>query len=272
MWYGIFLALIGLSEYPLNAIVFADLRLNLYETLLVSATLVVAIPLTAHFTGVTWKRRTENTHNIWIAIICTAAVIALSWYIGVQRYNYIGLIGQDANVSDDSARYSQWILFILSLLLYGLATLLSYGHHDSNAELQSVEHEHKKAKEKYDKEYPPKQAELNQLIEDHRIHLTAISSESLAKRREIRERRDKLEDRFVDLRGSYDATLMRLKAVEGLIENFYGELVRRYQSHNVSARPNHRVPVSFNVLLPGFAGYFSTLVELDPNPTQGGVL
>ena len=188
VWYFIFLALIGLSEYPLNLIVFADLLLNFYETLLLSGTLIIAIPLTAHFTGVSWKRRAENTHNIWIAIICTAAVIALSWYIGEQRFLYISLIGEDVNVSPESAATSRWILFSLSLLLYGLATLLSYGHHDSNAELQSVEHEHKKAKEKYDEEHPPKQAELNQLIADPKIHLAAISSESLTKRREAHEK------------------------------------------------------------------------------------
>jgi hypothetical protein len=266
VWYFIFLALIGLSEYPLNSIVFADLLLSLYETLLLSGTLVISIPLAAHFAGVSWKRRAENKHNVWIATVCTAAVTALSWYIGVQRVLFIE--GRGLEVTAESATASRWILFGLSLLLYGLATLLSYGHHDRSSELQIVTGEHKKAKEKYDEEYPPKQAELNQLVEAHEVHLAGLSAESVARQGEIRERRQKLEEQLTRLRGSYDATLMQLQAVEEFIEGMYLEAVHLYQSENVSARPNHRVPISFNVTPPGFNGYFANLIELDPNPTK----
>jgi hypothetical protein len=262
--YTTLLALIGLSEYPLNLIVFAALRLPVWDTILLSGTLVIAIPLAAHFTGVSWKRRAEKgSHNIWIAILCVAAVVALSWYIGEQRYLYVA--EAETSISDEAARLSRWILFGLSLLLYGLATLLSYGFHDRDAALQSITHEHKKAKKKYDKEHPPREAELNELTAAHSANLAAISSASLARQEEIRERRNKLESTVTKLRGSYDARLLDLKATEKFIANLYVELVKHYQSQNVIARPNHAEPVSFNVPLRGFDGYFAALPELDPN-------
>ena len=264
--YATLLALIGLSEYPLNLIVFSGLRLNVWDTIMLSGTLVIAIPLAAHFTGVSWKRRAEKgSHNIWIAILCVAAVIALSWYIGEQRYLYV--TEAETSISDEAARVSRWILFGLSLLLYGLATLLSYGFHDRDAALQSITQEHKKAKKKYDKEHPPREAELNELTAAHSANLAAISSASLVRQEEIRERRNKLESTLTELRGSYDARLVDLKATEKFIENLYVQLVKHYQSQNVIARPNHGEPVSFNVPLRGFDGYFAALAELDPNPT-----
>ena len=268
-WYYSFLALIGLSEFPLNSLVFSDLGLPRNETMLLSGTLVIAIPLAAHFGGIGLKRRNEKENgrvNLAIFALCFVVILALTYFIGEQRELY--MTRMTTQPSPEGIEASKMIMVALSLLLYVMALLLSYGYHDSSQEMRDIEDKFRKAQAEYDKRHPPKLQEKNELIKQHEDQKAEMERNYLASQQAIRNRKLNCEERTLDLRASYDAELNALQALEEQVCAKYQDGVRNYQSSNVQVRDNHELPVCFTRELPDLVRYFAGLEELDVNPRK----
>jgi hypothetical protein len=268
--YYFFLALIGLSEFPLNSLVFQDLGLTRSENLLISGTLVIGIPLAAHFGGIGLKRRGEEQNgkvNLGIFLLCTFGILALSYFIGEQREIYLYRVMPDGT-APTAIETSKFIMVALSILLYFLGLLLSYGHHDASQEMQDAVAEHRKAKAAYDKRYGPKKKEKDDLTKRYTDRNAEIDRKHTETVRAIRARKTQCEKTLTDLRATYDSELDALQALESDVSTHYEMAIRQYQSINVQVRDNHALPVSFSKEFPALERHFSGLAELDMNPRK----
>lgn len=269
--YYFFLGLIGLSEFPLNSLVFADLGLTITETLLISGTLVIGIPLTAHFGGIGLKRRGEEDNgklNLWIFLLCTSGILALSYFIGEQREVYLFRVMPDGT-APAAIDTSKFIMVSLSILLYGLGLLLSYGHHDTSQEMQDAVGEFNKAKAIYDKRYGPAKKESDDLKRRHTERMAQIDDAHTKKLRAIQARKASCEQMITDLRATYDSELGILKALESSVCANYRIAVGAYQEANLQRRRNHATPISYSRELPPLERHFAEYAELDRNPRIG---
>ena len=87
--YVFLLVLIGIAEFPLNLKVFENFREGVTSTMLMALSLVLAIPLAAHFSGLSLKRRKERGINWAFFVILSSIIVALSVYAGRLRSTYI---------------------------------------------------------------------------------------------------------------------------------------------------------------------------------------
>jgi hypothetical protein len=133
--YFLSLVLIGLLEIPLNGTTFIPMDGSTTEQMLMVLTLAVGLPVAAHFAGRAWKRRAENRRNRWIAIVTTVYIVGLCVLLGELRESYLMEFGIS---SPAEAQISALLMVVISVLLYGVGTILAYSAHDSNPDMEEV--------------------------------------------------------------------------------------------------------------------------------------
>ena len=137
--YVLFLALIGLAEFPLNLKVFENFREGVTSTMLMALSLVLAIPLASHFSGLSLKRRRERVINWGFFVVLSSIIVALSVYAGLLRSSYI------ATLTDYSDPINMPTFVLIAVLLFTIGLLLAYGHYDESSEFQSTWEEYARA-------------------------------------------------------------------------------------------------------------------------------
>jgi hypothetical protein len=237
------LALIGVCEFPLNRFVFQVLGESKWATDLMAGTLVLAIPLAAHFAGVALKRRKARESrllNLGVVVGASTAIVTLSYLIAILRVQYIE---NTTSLSPDSANASLFVL--LSVLLFGIGTLLAYGHHDESVELEASWRDYLRAEKMYQAQNATFVAERRAADESHAARCDEINADLVTKTTKIRNRKAALALSYRENIAYYNTMLAALKALEHTITEQYQQAIQTFRTANITARWNQAEPVAF---------------------------
>ena len=258
-WYLLLLALIGLCEFPLNVVVFAATGANAVDAYLMAGMLVLAIPFAAHFSGILLKRRhgpAAPTVNVAAALGIVALVLALSYKMADLRAEYI--------LNTTGLTTSIALFVLLSVLLYGVATLLSYGHHADNPALEAAWNEHAHAETRYRTEKTAAEERRLALITAHETTCQEIHTDFTTAAASVRNRRAVMMNTYPVSRAYYKAMLAALSALEKCSHAQCLETIQVFRSANVQARRNQAEPACFQGDIDVASSYLDTYKQLDP--------
>ena len=297
--YFTFLALIGLAEFPINNVIFVVFRETVFLTMLMSGTLVLGVPIAAHFAGLALKRRKhegQQRANWVIGVGVTILILALSISAGILRVYHL----QDVDPNSDQGKLatvaSGELFIVLSVLMYAIAGLLSYGHHDEDREFEAAYWAHDHAKAEFDKEKLKKESERETLLSSYQTGLTEIdnerndifteankeqsititdaSKELSEERKAIGNAKSRVKAQMLEKERQYDSVLKLLKPAESRIFSHYNEVIRTFQSANSKARRTeggNANPKYFEHDPAPLKMHFHSYAELAPNPAEGPV-
>lgn len=134
----LFLAgLIGVLEYPLNAIVFQVFGQSVIETRLISALLVVIIPLAGHFLGVFLREERFLHSRVVLAKFSCMLTFLLTVLLGIAYIRELFVVpSMKETIGEDFSPTAVTITFLgINLLLASVVTALSYFAHDPHPEM-----------------------------------------------------------------------------------------------------------------------------------------
>ena len=239
-WYFALLALIGLCEAPLNAVVFEALGVDRLERYLMASMLVLAIPLAAHVVGLTLKRRHAQGNylvNVAVAGGVTMLVVVLSYDMAQLRVDYVeGTTGLATSPA---------LFMTLSVLLYVIGSLLSYGHHDESAEFEALWREYVTAETHYRAEKAAAENRRLALIEGHEVTCRGIADKCSSGIDTWRNRRSTVAESHRETVAYHNAMLAALKGAELYIHNQCLETIQTFRAYNIQARRHQEEPVCF---------------------------
>ncbi len=160
--YWILFSLLVLGEFPFNMIVFQVFAASAWLTWIMAGTVCIAIPVGAHFTGLTVR---EATRPWWSRLLAAllftgvigAALVALN-YIRIQ---YLKANPDAAGLLPTDPETLEYAYFAINFLVFTVATIASYFSHDADPELVRL----KGNKEKLEQKQEALQAELEAVCE-----------------------------------------------------------------------------------------------------------
>ncbi len=216
------LIFLGVSEFPLNSIVFDLFGEARWLTYLMSAGLAVVLPVFAHFVGVILKRepfknRIINTESVLLFFTLLIPILTISG-IAYFREKFFEATGAHTvlNIEIDPTMVT-FIFLSINLLIFTGAIIASYFYHDP--ELRQWE----KTLRFYLKEMEEDQREL--------ARYKALEETSREQLQIIREQRQ----------NEWDEKVAKAEEIKeiclGVIDN--------YRTHNLSRRKDQTLPVSF---------------------------
>lgn len=237
-WYLVLLIAIGACEYPLNALTFQVLGTNYWDTLLMASSLVLSVPILAHFTGIALKRRNvpgQQTSNIAIAVIAAVLMVALSYFTAIARADWAREVA--------GLTVSTPLFMVLSVLLYGVGTLLSFGHHDDSADLENVDDQFVHAESRYQVEKREAEERRSALFAAHEGRVDGIHNDYASSVEGIRNQRRTIAHVYRDNLAVHNATLAGLKAIEQTSRAQCSEAIEAFRTANILSRRNQQKPV-----------------------------
>ncbi len=257
--YVLFLALIGIAEFPLNLKVFENFREGVTSTMLMAASLVLAIPLAAHFSGLSLKRRRERGINWAFFTILTAMIVALSVYAGLLRSEYI------ATLTDYNDPINMPTFVLIAVLLFTVGLLLAYGHYDESSQFQSAWEKFNRAESEFHREKPVYEELRRKELDRYGDERKLIDQEYSAAKHKIDSMESQEVNKRFELAALHDSTLAVLVATETQCQARYVEAVMRFRTVNLQARRNHAEPVCFKRDPQPLEFLFDGYAELDHN-------
>lgn len=130
------MAIIGMSEFVLNAEAFQIFGQSMIKTYLIAGSLVIAMPFSAHILGKSLRAKVKNWLAVWIiSLIMCFSFIALS--LVRARFFEAAQIGQLLGISMPVWMLSS-VLLIINVLLFAVAAFLAYEAHCENWEARKV--------------------------------------------------------------------------------------------------------------------------------------
>ncbi len=258
--YFFFLAVIGACEFPLNLKVFETFREGVTQTMIMAFSLVIGIPIAAHFEGLFLKRRKDHPANAIWAVFIALLLIALSLYVGLLRGEYIL-----TETGVDSSLNTQ-VFVTISLFLFTIGTLLSFAHHDENSQFQAAHREFETRERRYEEQRKTWESKRENLEAEIRRRRADLDSELRSAKTAARNRVETSAGEVAGLKARYDSVLSQVKSVERQIQHWYVASVHVFREANLGNRSNHLSPTSFAQTPPPLELFYSRHAELDPNP------
>ncbi len=207
--YGLFMLAILIGEFPLNAIAFR--LFGEAELLTYVMTLVLAVSLVgcAHVLGIFLSLEKPSRVQVSLLVVCVLAPLGAISAIAMVREAYVTTLGRE----DISPAAVTAAFVLINLLIYAIATVLSYLTHDPVA---------------------------------RQIQMTEIPL-LRAKRRlaRLRRWRDRLEIRLQYMVASRQKSLQAMMHEANIVKNAFEELVQEYRMCNLEARKDKTVPPVF---------------------------
>ena len=155
--YLLVMLLIVVGEFALNAKAFNVFRQPMLDTLLMSLTVAVGLPMSAHFVGMHIKQwRPPAIKGIVFPLFVIATVIGALWGVNVART--ATLAGLSAEDLQSMAMITKAFFFI-NVFVFAVAMYLSFSAHDENAQLDKSQAE----SDKLDKKIKKLDKKLNNL-------------------------------------------------------------------------------------------------------------
>lgn len=220
--YYLLMVLLALFEFPLNSIIFDLFGEAKALTYLMSASIALIIPLSAHFVGIFLKR--EPFKNGWLntqSILLLSAIVIpclVLGFIAYMREKYFEATGVQEILGIEMEPVIIMITFLgINLLIFLVASLLSYFHHDP--ELQQRRQELKAAEEEFKEE----SKDLG--------HFLALERTTQRRYNDIRQLRQ----------NEWDKKRQQALETRAIIER----LIQHYRKHNLRRRDNPQQPKSF---------------------------
>jgi hypothetical protein len=135
-WYRVFLFIIGLGEFALNAQAFEVFQKPVLLTWLMAITLGVGIPLCAHFCGL-WIRQWPTPAWATGLKLGATLVVAAACLVGINEARQFYLTSQQLNRGPQSTLLEHAFLAI-NIFVFVVATLLSHFAHDEDYQLENL--------------------------------------------------------------------------------------------------------------------------------------
>ncbi len=235
-WKRFWLIVLGLGEFPINAMIFQILGQGQRETYLFSALICIVIPLAAHWFGHGLRQDTRDRRDVWLMIAGPLILLAMLGMIALMRAKYFeavethSLLGLTVTPTEGTIFF-----FVINLMVYFVALVISYqGSHPNHKLYTEVNKRYKEALERLTKEAGEAKQAGEELKQADMIY------------QEIRQRREK----------SYQRLVEQARTIQEGVE----WLASAYRASNLSVRPD--VPNCFKtplneIVLP------SSLSELD---------
>jgi len=258
--YFVLLAVIGACEFPLNMKVFETFREGVTQTMIMAFSLVVGIPIAAHFEGLFLKRRKDHPANpLWAAFIAVL-LVALSVYVGLLRAEYIL-----ASTGADSSLNTQ-VFVTISIFLFSIGTLLSFAHHDENSQFQAAYREFDTRERQYEEQRKVWESKRENLETEIRKRREDLDTELRSLKAATRSRSETAASAVADLKARHDSVLGQVKSIERQIQHWYVASVHVFREANLGNRSNHMSPRSFAQDPPPLNLSYSRHAALDQNP------
>ncbi|TMI75632.1 MAG: hypothetical protein E6H05_06200 [Bacillati bacterium ANGP1] len=207
--YLMFMLAILIGEFPLNAIAFR--LFGEAEVLTYVMTLVLAVSLvgSAHVLGIFLSLEKPSKVQLLLLAVCVVAPLGAIFAIALVREAYVIELGH----SGMSPRAVTATFILINLLIYSIATVLSYLTHDPMARQVRLT-----------------EAPLRQV------------KRQLAR---MQRRKEKLEIRLQYLVAWRQKTLQAVMHEAHIITNAFEELIQEYRMSNLEARKEKTVPAIF---------------------------
>jgi hypothetical protein len=259
-WYFFLLAVIGACEFPLNMKVFETFREGVTQTMIMAFSLVIGIPIAAHFEGLFLKRRKDHAANpLWAAFIAVM-LVALSVYVGLLRAEYIlAATGADSSLNTQ-------VFVTISIFLFSIGTLLSFAHHDENSQFQAAHKEFARRELQYEEQRRIWEGKRENLETEIRQRREALDEELRSLKKSTRTRSETSASSVADLKARHDSVLGQVQSIERQIQHWYVASVHVFREANLGNRGNHMSPISFGNTPPPLTLSYSRHAALDQNP------
>jgi len=260
--YFFILGVIGACEFPLNAFVFGVVGASQAITYLMASSLVLAIPVAAHFAGTFLKRRAERPINILLFSVITLLIVGLSYLMGQLRCAY--MVSTTGNPCNEQLE----ILFVvLNVILFGLGVLLAYAHHDESREFEQAWIAWERAKFIFDERMPAVQALIEAAQEQMQRNRSKLGEEVAADLKAINDMEIMAQQNRTNAIATYDSALETLTGLERIIRSNFQEAISAFQNSNLAARTNHAQPKSFSPdYFRPLPKHYENMAEVNPNP------
>ena len=262
-FYVLLLGLIGFCEVPLNYQVFKSFRETPIFTLIMSGTLVLAIPLLSHFSGMFIKQRKEKSEYKKFALVSSTLIILLSIVTAYLRHYY--LIERQSlqmifNIPIDIIAF-----FVISLLLFFVGMISSYFAHDESHELTLIYSELQHNRHRKERIERMINAEIEQENKSYYDEIDRMNFDHNKTIKSIQTRPEQLKEEIFKYAADYDSALNFFKAKEEEINQMYYIAVAKYREYNLKFRtkepPNWDVPITLEFR-------FKNLSELNEIPRK----
>ena len=258
--YVLLLLGIGICEVPLNMQIFQKFGEAFFITIIMSASLAIAIPVLAHFAGVFVKQRSEKREFFWLSVLCILLFVVFNFGVSIFRAYVLA-----DNIGEESSYLNIVIFTTLNLILFFIGVLASYLRHDESYELEHAYDKFLTEKKKYDKEKLAIHDKIKGLAEAQNTQLKARNEQLTVDRKQV----DYTEDALIAERDNaakiYDQLLNAFASLEQMVDAGYHVAVKKYRAANLMHRDNHISPESWATGIEPLNLRFAEQLELDPN-------
>lgn len=144
-WKIFWLIFLGLSEFPLNGIVFSIFGAGRIETYLIAAGLCAIIPLLAHWIGKIMRQEERSNTDVFIIYGILLVVLLGFIAIAIMRADYLADVLKEMGGSITPAM-AGFLFVIINMVIFTGATVVSYeGTHPRHDEYKIICKEYKEA-------------------------------------------------------------------------------------------------------------------------------
>jgi hypothetical protein len=233
-WKRFWLILLGLGEFPINAMIFQILGQGQRETILFSALICVVIPLAAHWFGHGLRQDVRDKRDIWLMIAGPVILLAVLTMIALMRAKYFEAVETHQLLGLTVTPTEGTIFFlVINLMVYFVALVISYqGSHPNHKLYTEVNQRYKEALERLTKEAGEAKRAGEELKQAEMLY------------QEIRQRREKSHQRLIE----------QARTIQEGVE----WLASAYRASNLSVRPDvpdcFKKPLNDIVLPASFSG------------------
>jgi hypothetical protein len=244
---------IGLAEVPLNNQVFTILRdPNMLMTFLLSLSLVIVVPLTAHHTGRLLRQGSEQKVSYFIGAFLSALVVTLSYYVAELRF--------DAMKGAPEASIP--FFFILNILFFTGGTIASFLAYDPSILLSTSHHALQKIQRKYASVLTKFEGEIRNEVLSFQQKKERIQFEFSAFEAEKNASKSTLSKRVHEATSAHNQVLKMGQGIERTLEALSHEVVLARRETNLTFRTNHAQPKSWKSPLPGLQLSLNNIEQL----------
>ena len=258
--YVLLLLGIGVCEVPLNMQIFQKFGEAFFITIIMSASLAIAIPVLAHFAGVFVKQRKEKKEFLWFSVMCILLFVVFNFGVSIFRAYVLA-----DNIGEESSYLNIVIFTTLNLILFFIGVVASYFRHDESYELEHAYEKFLKEKKKYDKEKLGISERIRGFADVQNTQLKARHEQLTNDRKVV----NNIEDALIAERDNaaivYDQLLNAFASLEQMIDAGYHVAVKKYRASNLVHRDNHISPECWSKGIEPLKLRFAEQVELDPN-------
>lgn len=258
--YVLLLLGIGICEVPLNMQIFQKFGEAFFITIIMSASLAIAIPVLAHFAGVFIKQRKEKREFLWFSLLCILLFVIFNFGVSIFRAYVLA-----DNIGEESSYLNIVIFTTLNLILFFIGVLASYFRHDESYELEHAHEKFMKEKKKYDQEKFGIQNKIKGLAEAQNAQLKSRNEQHTSDQKQVNNTEDILIAERDNAAMVYDQLLNAFIALEEMVDAGYHIAVKKYRAANLMHRNNHLSPESWATGVEPLRLKFAEKMELDPN-------